>query len=68
MTWQRHIVDRYEDPSSDFKSSMATGTSQPDASESSTVLEYSREVLGLGLLILDLKVAVREREREMVIC
>ena len=51
----KHIVEKYVDLSTEFKDP----ASQPDAS-TGTVLEYSREMLSLGLLLLEFKDAVRE--------
>jgi L1 cell adhesion molecule like protein len=51
----KHVVEKYVDLSTEFKDPAF----QPDAS-TGTVLEYSCEMLSLGLLLLEFKDAVRE--------
>ena len=46
----RHIVDQYVDLSTEFKDPAA----QPDDS-AGTVIDYTREVISLGLLFLEFK-------------
>ncbi len=58
----KHIVNEYVCLATEFKEHK----SKPDSSYG-TVLEYSREVLSLGILFLDFKDAVREGDGDRVL-
>ena len=60
----RHIVEEHVDLATEFKAC----SSEFDGSDcAGTVLQYAREVLSLGLLILEFKDAVREGDGDRVL-
>ena len=63
----KHIVDKYIDLSTEFKAPTPKPQPGQPAKSEGEVLEYSREVLSLGLLFFEFKDAVREGDGDRVL-